>query len=77
MEILSQIPQEVIEKYSIKEDVNSISMYTNPKLLIGFISLPTNDLRIEENENCIHLKITDKIFLSLYKEVQATHMVIF
>jgi hypothetical protein len=77
MEILSQIPQEVIEKYSIKEDVNSISMYTNPKLLIGFISLPTNDLRIEENENCIHLKITDKLFLSLYKEVQATHMVIF
>jgi hypothetical protein len=76
--ILSQIPQSVIEMYSIKESGNTISLYTNPQLLIGYISLPTNDLIIDESQSCIHLKILDKkVFLSLYKEIQATHMCVF
>jgi hypothetical protein len=76
--ILSQIPQSVIEMYSIQENDNSISLYSNPKLLIGYISIPTNNLIIDESPSCIHLKILDtKVFLSLYKEVQATHMCIF
>jgi hypothetical protein len=76
--ILKKIPQSVIEMYSIQESGNSISLYSNPKLLVGYISLPTNDLIIDESQSCIHLKILDKkVFLSLYKEVQATHMCVF
>ncbi len=76
--ILSQIPQSVIEMYSIQESGNSISLYSNPKLLIGYISLPTDDLIIEESKSCIHLKMLyKKVFLSLYKEVQSTHMCVF
>jgi hypothetical protein len=75
--ILSQIPESVIERYSIEEKNNSITMYTNPKLLIGFTSIPTSDLRIRETENCVELSEMGKFCLTLYKSVQASHMSIF
>jgi len=75
--ILSQIPQSIIERYRIEEIGNSISLYSKPKDLIGFISLPTSDLKIKETESCINLVVIGKFSLSLYKEVQATHLSLF
>ena len=75
--IISQIPQNIIEMYKITEDEHSVSLYCNPKNLLGYIALPTNDLRIEESETCFYLKTIGKFSLSLWKEVQATHLTIF
>jgi hypothetical protein len=75
--ILSQIPQSVIERYVIREDGNSISLYSNPKDLIGYISLPKDDLIIEERISCLDLSVMGKFSLSLYKEIQHTHLSLF
>ena len=75
--ILNKIPQSVIEMYSIQESGNSISLYSNPKLLVGYISLPTDDLIIEERISCLDLLVMGKFSLSLYKEMQHTHLSLF
>jgi hypothetical protein len=77
--ILSQIPQEVIERYAIKEDAISVSLYSNPKNCLGYISLPKNSgtIEVDESPNCITLTIMGKVSLSLWIEVQATHISLF
>ena len=75
--ILSQIPQSVIERYKIEEIGNSISLYSKPKDLIGYISLPNDgNIKVEESEGCINL-LTEKFHLSLYKKIQHTHLTLF
>lgn len=78
-DILSQIPQSVIEMYSITESEHSVSLYSNPKNHLGYISLPKDNETIEvsENESCIMLSAMSKFSLSLWKEVQATHLTLF
>ncbi len=78
--ILSQIPKEVIERYQITETENFVNLYTYPKNLIGYISLPKNEgenIRVEETESCIYLRVIGKFHLSLYKEVQHTNLSLF
>lgn len=79
MEILSQIPQSVIERYEIQESEHSVSLYSNPKNCLGYISLPKDNETIEVNEspNCITLSIMGKVSLSLWIDVQATHISLF
>ena len=76
---LSQIPQNIIEMYNITESEHSVSLYSNPKNLLGYISLSKDNEAIEvgENESCIILSIMGKFSLSLWKEVQATHFTLF
>ena len=79
MEIINQIPQSVIERYAIIESEHFVSLYSNPKNCLGYISLPKNDeiIQVEESPNCITLSIMGKVSLSLWKDVQATHISLF
>ena len=75
--ILSQIPQSVIEMYYLNEDESSISLYSNAINRIGYISLPKEDIKVWENESCITLKVVGKLSVSLWKEVEHTHLILF
>jgi len=77
--ILSQIPQSVIERYAIMESDYSISLYSNPKDCLGYISLPKDNetIKVDESPNCVNLSVLGKLHLSLWKEVQATHISLF
>jgi hypothetical protein len=79
MEIINQIPQSVIERYAIIESEHFISLYSNPKGCFGYISLPKDNetIKVEETPNCINLTVMGKFYLSLWKDVQATHISLF
>jgi len=75
--ILKQIPQSVIEMYYLNEDESSISLYSDAINRLGFISLPKEGIKVWENESCITLKVVGKFSVSLWKEVEHTHLILF
>jgi len=77
--ILSQIPQSVIERYFIQENKNGVTLYSDAKNCSGFILLPKKDnqtIEVDEDLNCVTLKIVDKFIISMWKEVTHTHLII-
>ena len=72
MEILSQIPQSVIDMYRIEADEKTLYVL-NSGNFIGFLN---DEIEIEEDEIVVAIKTKTCIF-RMWKNVKTTHMVLF
>lgn len=70
--ILSQIPQSVIDTYKIEADEKTLYVF-NSGNFIGFLS---DEIQIEEDEFVVKIKTKTCVF-SMWKNVKTTHMTIF
>ena len=53
--ILSQIPKEVIERYGIKVEKGILTLYTQPKEMLGVFSFSNPEIKVKENVAVVQL----------------------
>ena len=76
--ILSQIPEYIIEKYGIHENQGMIGLHTNPKMVLGYTCFSDlENIEVEESTTTITLRSKGKFHFTMWKEVQHTTMILF
>lgn len=73
--ILNQIPQSVIEMYGIKVHKDILTLYTEPKEMLGCFSFTNPEIKVNENLLVVQL-MGENFMFSMYKDVRATYMTI-